>query len=161
MSKTLILIRHAHRDNSQRELDNGLTDKGREQVKNLHRFFSGRFAEEHFEGGLWFVSSPKRRCLETLSPLAKVAGAAVDTHPDLDEQAARESDMAFVARVERFLHEWQQAQPEWTFLCSHGDWLPVAADRLLGLRHEFKKGSWFEIEGPLLRWYVPSFKALY
>src|SRR6185312_11499052 len=44
MTKTLVLCRHAHRDNSRRELDNGLTDKGREQAKNIRRFFGDRFA---------------------------------------------------------------------------------------------------------------------
>lgn len=165
MSKTLILCRHGHRDNSKRELDNGLTDKGRDQAKNIKRFFSDRFSAEDVKNGLWFVSSPKVRCVETIFPAAKVYDRAVDSHPDLDEQGEKESTPAFEARVERFLKEWLVCKVEVTVLCSHGDWLPLATSQLLGLPHEFKKGSWLEIEwvsgSAYLKWYVPSFRAFY
>jgi broad specificity phosphatase PhoE len=165
MSKTLVLIRHAHRDNSVRELDNGLSDKGREQAKNLKRFFQGRFSEDDFKKGLWFVSSPKLRCVETLQPAAKTLNRPVDAHPGLDEQGDRESMGAFQARIQRFLREWIESKIALTVLCSHGDWLPLATHSLLGLHQEFKKGAWLEVEaeGTLVRlkWYVPSFKAFF
>ncbi len=165
MSKTLVLIRHAHRDNSRRELDNGLDDKGREQAKYLKRFFFSRFDESDLSKGLWLVSSPKLRCVETLLPIAKELDRPIDKHPGLDEQTGKESGPAFLKRVEDFLEEWKKAKPALTLICSHGDWLPVAAANLSGLQQEFKKGSWLELEwepsGTALKWYVPSFRSLY
>jgi len=165
MSKTLILIRHAHRDTSQRELDNGLDDKGREQAKGIRRFFIDRFQTEDFRRGLWFVSSPKRRCLETLLPTARGLDRPIDAHPDLDEQSTRESTAAFAARIERFLQEWRQAKPDITVLCSHGDWLPRACELLLRHTPDFKKGSWLELEcesdSSVLKWFVPTFRPFY
>jgi broad specificity phosphatase PhoE len=165
MQKTLVLIRHAHRDNTQRELDNGLSEKGRDQAKAVKRFFTERFSKEEAGKGLWLVSSPKLRCVETLQPIAKGIERPVDIHPGLDEQGSRESIKAFEGRVQAFLHEWAESKMEITILCSHGDWLPAAALGLLGLHQEFKKGSWLELESdgsaPLLRWYVPTFKHFF
>jgi len=165
MAKTLILVRHGHRDNSKRELDNGLTDKGREQGQRIRRFFTDRFQLEDYSRGLWLVSSPKLRCIETLQPLAKHVDRKVDIHPGLDEQTGRESALIFQNRVHAFLNEWTQSAMPLTVLCSHGDWLPAAVYHLLGIAPEVKKGSWLELEweGGLtaLRWYIPSFKTFY
>jgi broad specificity phosphatase PhoE len=165
MSKTLVMIRHAHRDTSRRELDNGLDDKGREQAKAVKRFFSDRFGDFDQAKGLWLVSSPKLRCQETLLPIAKEVGRPVDVHPGLDEQSAKESSNAFANRIAGFFKEWAQADRDLTILCSHGDWLPLAAFRLLSLNLDLKKGSWFEIDWnggqTTLKWYIPSFKNLY
>ncbi len=164
MNKTLVLCRHAHRDTTRRELDNGLTEKGRDQAKAIKRFFFERFTEED-RASLWLVSSPKQRCLETLAPLAKELERPVDAHPDLDEATAREGHKGLEARVERFLREWGQSNIALTILCSHGDWLPVATEGLLGLPQDVKKGSWLELEwgagAPSLKWYIPSFKPFY
>ena len=165
MTQTLILIRHGHRDTSQRQLDNGLDDKGRDQAKLVRRFFAERFTANEFKKGLWFVSSPKIRCVETLLPSAKSAERPVDVHPDLDEQSGRETERSLEARVGRFLDEWTQSKRELTLLCSHGDWLPLATARLLGVRHDFKKGSWLEIEAEgghfALKWYIPTFRPFF
>jgi broad specificity phosphatase PhoE len=165
MSKTLVLIRHGHRDNSRRELDNGLTEKGREQARLIRRFFNERFHDEDFKKGLWLVSSPKQRCQETLQPLAKSLERPLDIHPGLDEQGLREASGKFEERVLGFLREWATAGPPLTVLCSHGDWLPLAISRLLGMGVELKKGSWFELEEEsghaALRWYIPSFKHFF
>ncbi len=164
MQKTLILIRHAHRDTSKRELDNGLNEKGREQAKALRRFFSERFSKTDLAGGLWLVSSPKLRCVETLEPIAKTINQEVDRHPGLAEQSEKESLKAFEARINLFLQEWMESKVALTLLCSHGDWLPLASGRLLGFQQSFKKGAWLELEWSYgrgeLRWYVPSFKTL-
>ena len=165
MTKTLVLCRHAHRDNSRRELDNGLTDKGREQAKNIRRFFLDRFSADDLKKGLWFVSSPKLRCLETLTPAAKAFDRPVDAHPDLDEQGTKEGTAAFEQRIKRFLAEWNASKVAVTVVCSHGDWLPLAAFELLGLHQEFKKGGWLEVESvsgsSYLKWYVPTFRPFY
>ena len=165
MSKTLVMIRHAHRDNSQRELDNGLDEKGLEQAKYLRRFFQARFKPEDLKKGLWLVSSPKLRCKETLIPLAKETDRPIDAHPGLDEQSGRESSAAFHERVKGFLAEWKQSKVATTILCSHGDWLPVAALLLLGLPLDMKKGAWLEIDwdggSAQLKWHIPGFRAFY
>lgn len=165
MQKTLVLIRHAHRDNSKREVDNGLDEKGKEQAKALKKFFTERFSKSDLNGGLWLVSSPKLRCVETLQPIAKAIDQAVDRHPGLDEQSDKESLKAFEGRVHSFLHEWMESKVSLTLLCSHGDWLPLATERLLGFHQSFKKGAWLEMEWTYgrgeLRWYVPSFKNLF
>lgn len=165
MQKTLILIRHGHRDNSRRELDNGLDDKGRDQAKAIKRFFTERFSKDDLGKGLWLVSSPKARCVETLQPLAKAIDRPVDIHPGLDEQNGREGSKGFEARVQAFLREWVDSKMQITVLCSHGDWLPVAAHQLLGISQDFKKGGWLEIDSEngshVLRWYIPTFKHLF
>lgn len=165
MTKTLVLVRHANRDNSRRELDNGLDEKGREQAKSIKRFMSQRFSPEDFARGLWFVSSPKIRCLETLLPTAKSFDRPVDAHPDLDEGSGKEGVHGLESRVSHFLKEWSASKVGFTVICSHGDWLPLATFQLLGLHHEYKKGSWLELESEngrtYLKWYVPSFKSFY
>mgnify|MGYP000028692002 CR=1 FL=1 len=164
MVKTLVMIRHGQRDNSRRELDNGLDDKGREQAKALKHFFQKRFSDVDPEKALWLASSPKLRCIETLAPIAKALGRSVDSHPGLDEQAMRESGTAFADRVQAFLKEWNRSKVPLTVISSHGDWLPLAAYSLLGLHLDVKKGSWLEIEWDsqraFLKWYIPSFKHL-
>lgn len=165
MNKTLILIRHAHRETIDRELDNGLSGKGRDQAKSLKRFFAGRFSHQEMKQGLWLVSSPKRRCLETLDPIARAVERRIDIHPGLDEQRAQESVASLTERVQRFLHDWSRHQVPLTVVCSHGDWLPHAAHHLLGVFQEVKKGSWLEIgwdsERAFLKWYVPHFRHFY
>jgi len=165
MVKTLILIRHGHRDTSNRELDNGLSDKGRDQAKAVKRFFTSRFSEEDFKGGLWLVSSPKIRCIETLLPMTKSLDRPVDAHPQLDERNANEPSGRMEERVQTFLHEWTRSQAALTVLSSHGDWLPIATYHLLGLDIEPKKGSWLELEWSggqaALKWYIPSFRHFY
>lgn len=165
MTKTLVLIRHAHRDTSNRELDNGLSDKGKDQAKDLRRFFSDRFDQAELKDGLWLVSSPKKRCLETLNPIAKLLDRTVDIHPGLDEASMRESTASFTSRIEQFLREWQQSKAALTLLCSHGDWLPMAVNHLLGIHQEFKKGGWLEVEwqggSGRLSWYAPTLKYFY
>ncbi len=165
MLQTLVLIRHAHRDTSRREQDNGLDDKGRDQAKALKRFFNERFSSDDFKKGLWLVSSPKFRCQETLSPIARDLGRTVDSHPDLNERSGREDEKTLSARVKRFLDEWRESKMSLTLLCSHGDWLPIAISHLLGLADEPRKGCWLELDRQddryQLKWYIPSFKPLF
>lgn len=165
MDKLLIMVRHGQRDTSQRELDNGLNDKGRDQARLLRRFFELRFDSDDLKSGLWVVSSPKRRCVETLTPIAKGIDREVDIHPDLDELGAKETMAAGQARIQRFLTEWRQSNAAITVLCSHGDWLPLATQQLMGVDLSFKKGSWLELEWAddraNLRWMIPSFKAIF
>jgi len=149
-NRTLILVRHAHRDTSDRERDNSLSDRGREQAKAVSRYFRERFKKE----SALLVSSPKVRCIETLLPLADKLGVDVKVVDLLDEQS--ESDAGFQRRLEKFFRWWKLRGPELVVACSHGDWIPAFAHKVLGLSVDLKKGGWLEIEardGALsLRW---------
>lgn len=159
MTKTLVLIRHGHRDTSERELDNGLDAKGQGQAKCIEAFFHKRFSESK---EVRLVSSPKKRCQQTLKPLADSLRLKVETHSGLDEQHRGESESEFHSRLIRFIKEWKDSEDPITVVCSHGDWLPLAVHKLIGVQQDFKKGSWLEIElsggHASLTWYIPSFK---
>src|SRR5258708_4894658 len=111
MKKTLVLIRHAHRDNTVRSKDNGLSEKGREQARWLKKFYFKRFGDNQ-TGGVWLASSPKKRCIETVSAIAAEMGKTVDLNPDLDEQSNQESIEKFEGRVAHFLKDWKDSPQE-------------------------------------------------
>jgi broad specificity phosphatase PhoE len=141
VEKSLVLIRHSHRNTRDQELDNGLTAKGRRQAeitaKTLTRIFAGTEPK--------FISSPKIRCLETLEPVAKRFSSQVRPDPLLLEQQENESFSLFKKRIRRFLDRWIQGPEQVTLVCSHGDWLPIAVKMLVDAPAEFKKGGWAEI----------------
>lgn len=164
--KTLILVRHAHRDNSHRELDNGLTEKGKKQAQWVRKFALGRMKEENWDKGkIQLISSPKVRCVETLEPLGKSLELKVQASADLIEMQNRETVEQMDQRIHRFLRDWTSKSMPITIICSHGDWLPLAAFHLLGVSIDFKKGTWAEIEWhegrAHLQWIVRSFKPFY
>jgi len=166
MIKQLIFVRHAHRDTADRSLDNGLSPKGEKQAKWLKRFVESRFERKEWQDlRAQVLSSPKRRCIETVAPFAETLGSPAQKRSELDEQKTGESFAHFNDRIHEFLH-WAVADgPPLLVVCSHGDWLPLAVFHLLGAAVEMKKGSWLEIEWDQgrgrLRWYVPSFKFFY
>lgn len=161
--KTLILIRHAHRDTTVRSADNGLSERGRRQAQAVARHFDRMFHSEVTRGGsrVVVISSGKRRCVESVIPLARRANADIETSNLLAEKTDRESAHAFQERVREFIGWWRQEGPPVTVVCSHGDWLPACA-QFLGCKNlEFAKGSWAEfavVDGkPMLRWLLQSF----
>lgn len=163
MEKCLILIRHAHRDLKDRGLDNGLSSKGAKQAARLQRYASRVFSESDVREAD-IVSSPKRRCLETVEPLAKELGLRVTPDKALLEQEKGESFAAFSERIHVALKKYLTSSAPLTILCGHGDWLPLATFHLLGLAVEMKKGSWMEVrwdgcQGEL-RSYIPCFREL-
>ncbi|MGE0762196.1 MAG: histidine phosphatase family protein [Bdellovibrionales bacterium] len=166
MIKQLILLRHAHRDTTERSLDNGLSPKGQRQAKWIKRFASQRFDSQEWQElrGV-VVSSPKRRCIETVEPLADLFQGKVEIRQELDEQRSGESFAAFDERIHRFMSWWVREAPPLVVACSHGDWLPLAIFHVSGSALEMKKGSWVELEWESnraqLRWYLPSFKSFY
>lgn len=162
----MILVRHAHRDNSRRELDNGLTEKGRKQAQWIRKFALGRIKAEGWEKPrVSLYSSPKVRCVETLEPLAKSLEIKIQQTSDLIEMQNKESLEQMDQRIHHFFHEWNTKGSEVMIACSHGDWLPMAAYHLLGASIDFKKGSWVELEWndgrAHLKWAVHSFKPFY
>jgi broad specificity phosphatase PhoE len=143
MKKTLVIIRHAHRNLDDRTRDNGLSDRGEEQVKKLVKFYKTRFDGEKAS----FYCSPKKRCVETLSPLAvEGKSKAIEIDDRLDEHQASENMAMYLARMDEFLDVWKYEGAELTVICSHGDWIPIAVKKLVGVQIDIKKSGWIEIE---------------
>ena len=170
-SKTLILIRHAHRETRDRSADNGLSDKGKEQAAALAKYFE---SSSLFEAAVALsskprgfrpalMSSPKLRCIETITPIARKLRLEVEALPLLTEQKEGETARAFAGRIDEFTRWWKSEGPSLTIVCSHGDWLPLCVERLVGAQVEFQKGSWAEVgsggpgERPSLRWLIQNF----
>jgi broad specificity phosphatase PhoE len=141
--RVLILIRHAHRSLKDPAADNGLSEKGEKQAKRFRKDFLREFGREARPR---LLSSPKRRCVETLTPLAKRLGRAVKTDSDLRERDPGETPAIFRARVGRFLRGLRWRPGRLIVLSSHGDWAPLALRILTGARARFAKGGWAWIE---------------
>ena len=140
--KRLILIRHAHRNTDEPTRDNGLSDKGFDQVKKLVKFARERLAGSNPA----FFCSPKKRCQETLSPLAKELGGKMLIEERLTEHGVGESMPLYLARIEEFLDFWKYDGPDTSVICSHGDWIPIAIQKLTNAKVGIKKAGWVEIE---------------
>lgn len=163
MKRQIVFIRHAHRDISNRKLDNGLSTKGIRQAARLRKFALQRFTFADFrEGGALVLSSPKLRCVQTLEPLARAFDCPLKVEADLDEGKRNESMSQLNLRVQKFLKNTMADAPPLLFICSHGDWLPLAIYHLLGINVEMKKGAWLEMEiesnQAQLTWSIPAFK---
>ncbi|NDG83749.1 MAG: histidine phosphatase family protein [Proteobacteria bacterium] len=141
MSKTLILIRHAHRDTEDPARDNGLSDKGREQVKRLVEYVHRYLEKEHAGEKAHFLSSPKKRCRETLEPIAAAEKREIKVDPRLSEYSPIESHRDFEERMESFIDDWKYEGHTLTVACSHGDWIPVCIQKLSGARIGLKKAG--------------------
>ena len=146
MKKTLILIRHAHRKTAggtERELDNGLSEKGFEQAREVFKRFQKKIGM--FEGDVAVFSSPKKRCVQTIQEIADISGVSLQVSPLLDEQQPSEGHAAFVKRIGEFISWWKKDAPSLTLLCSHGDWLPLCMDLLVSKESSFEKGGWVQV----------------
>ena len=136
----VLLVRHAHAG-SRREwqgpdVDRPLSAKGRRQADGLVATVAAHAPQR-------ILSSPYRRCLETVAPLAAELGLAVEATPALAEG----SNLDAVALV-RALADEKVA------LCTHGDVIPEVLvaladeDRVdLGSRPRQQKGSTWVLEG--------------
>lgn len=139
--KILILLRHAHRDLSDRSMDNGLSEQGWVQAKAI----SEEYLSQWGTAPSLLLSSKKLRCQETLEPLSEKIKTSVQIDPRLLEQEAGESYSEFYTRIEAFLLDWKNKGPTHVVACTHGDWLPVALEMLTGSAVDMKKGAWAEI----------------
>jgi broad specificity phosphatase PhoE len=150
--KTLVLIRHAHRDASIREKDNGLSKKGLKQAVLLVDTFKNIYSPD---SNTAFLASPKKRCQETVEGVAEASHSTVVIEPLLSEQESHESHEDFKKRIHKFLDNWAQDGESLTFACTHGDWLPLAMKLIFNISTDFEKASWAEIaleqQEPILR----------
>lgn len=163
--RTLILIRHAHRDTSDRAADNGLSDKGRIQAKALVKHYLKAYPPGNGAPSLRVISSPKRRCVETVASIAECAEVSLELDSDLEEQRPDKNKGELASRAKHFISRWIQSDDPLVIACSHGDWLPVALHSATGARAELKKGGWAEIrirdgERAQLRWLLQSLNKL-
>lgn len=135
--KRLYLVRHAHRAVTDRSLDNGLTDKGREQSLRIRDWF----ARSGLPPPKILLTSPRTRCRETLEPLALALGTRLIVDAGLEEQREDESAAGLGARVLKWLEAWLASDSEMTIACSHGDWIPLLVGICSGKRMEISKGA--------------------
>ncbi len=155
---TLILVRHAHRDkNMGSDADNGLSAKGKTQAEAIARYFKKRFG--HADPVLY--SSPKLRCQETLTPLAKLTEMKIQTVGSLNESSSSAAIAQRVAEFERLIHA---AGEPLIVACSHGDWLPFFIKTQIGADLDLAKGAWAELQYesgvPRLTWLLQDFSWL-
>jgi broad specificity phosphatase PhoE len=163
--RVLILIRHAHRDTSDRSADNGLSAKGQSQARALLKHYLKAYPHRDDGPVPRVLSSPKLRCVETVAPIAGRSEARLELDPLLGERRPGEDERAFKERAGQFIARWMAGSDPITVACSHGDWLPVALHSATGAQVLLKKGGWAEIrisegERPQLRWLIQSFKRL-
>ena len=136
MKKTLIILRHAHRDTSNRSLDNGLDEKGLEQVTKLKKFFSENYSVKNPQA----FSSPRLRCQETIAAVGNF-----ETMDLLDERNSKENEKEFIARVEKFIEWWKTKAENFCVICSHGDWIPTFLYRTIHKPLDLKKAGLIEM----------------
>jgi phosphohistidine phosphatase SixA len=160
MGKTLIILRHAHRDkDAGSRSDNGLSAKGKKQAKAAAAFFKSRFGLDPDSKPLLF-SSPKKRCQETLEPLARKLETQAEILPCLNEaRTATELEQ----NVADFRYFWDQHPAPLIVICSHGDWIPRFLEATTGSPISLAKGGWAQLERdewhqkPRLTWLIQDF----
>lgn len=113
----LHLVRHAdagdRRTWEDADSERPLTMRGLAQANRLATELAGLSPER-------IISSPYRRCRETLAPLAEATGLAVESHPGLAEGAEPSALAALMDEV----------VGSDAVLCSHGDVIPGLLDRI-------------------------------
>ncbi len=139
MSKTLFFIRHAHRDKKLgADADNGISEKGEKQVKKLTKYMQDHYPDID----PLIISSPKKRCRETIEPIANLYNKNIEINEEVGEAPNLEG------RAREFYKWWIQKAPEVTIVCSHGDFIPTCIYIMTGARADVSKASLTEISGP-------------
>jgi 8-oxo-dGTP diphosphatase len=136
---TIHLLRHAtagNRDNfNGDDRERPLTKKGKAHAKSIAESLREREIER-------IVTSPYKRCVQTVEPLAKMIGATIEISDALAE--GPDIDAAY-----DLIHNLAGAN---AVLCSHGDVIPAAMNRLMWLgltihsRFYCSKGSIWEVD---------------
>jgi broad specificity phosphatase PhoE len=77
------------------------------------------------------LSSPKKRAMMTVQPLAEKLNLPLLTFKDLDQMHAGEGEGQFIARVRHFLDRVQNQEfGQNILICSHSDWLSLAISQI-------------------------------
>jgi len=139
--RTLLIVRHAHRELVNRAHDNGLSAKGQEQAQKFMRYFLKNFSSQI----PLLESSPRLRSQDTLEPLSMQLKIPIKINLLLEEQSA-DSEKSFVNRIEAFLKQWENAQSRLVVACSHGDWIPIFLKKAVGEAFDLKKGAMARLE---------------
>jgi 8-oxo-dGTP diphosphatase len=136
---TFHLLRHAtagNRDNfNSDDRERPLTKKGKAQAKSIAESLREREIER-------IITSPYKRCVQTVEPLAKMIGATIEISDALAE--GPDIDAAY-----DLIHNLAGAN---AVLCSHGDVIPAVMNRLMWLgltlhsRFYCSKGSIWEVD---------------
>ena len=141
--KTLVLIRHGHRDTLGTAQDNGLSQKGRDQAIRILTFTQKKFPANSLPH---LFSSPKKRCLETIDPLTHYFTRPVQVVPNLLEQSFDETVIDFKNRISQFFGVWEKSTGDApSILCSHSDWIQEALRSIVRAEIELQKGGWVEL----------------
>jgi broad specificity phosphatase PhoE len=138
--KTLFIVRHAHRVVTDRSLDNGLSERGHKQAEAAALFIHNIIGPKP----VVIRSSPRLRCQQTLSPLAKMWAIETEVDPLLCEQEQHENDKTFLNRIEEAKARWIHHDPERLIICSHGDWIPEFCRRTFSQDISLDKGGVIE-----------------
>jgi 8-oxo-dGTP diphosphatase len=135
----IYLVRHGHAGTRAKwkgdDADRPLSNRGTDQAKYLAKLLGDRPITRVY-------SSPSRRCIDTVAPLAKQVHREVKTRDVLLEGADPDEAIAF-------LLDRAKQDP---VVCSHGDLIPKVIRRLIGagMRTDdaniSQKGSVWEIE---------------
>ncbi len=114
----IFLIRHANAGRRQpgaQDRERPLDESGIAQAARIRDHL-------HDAGIKQVVSSPARRCIETVIPLAQELGLSVEVDDALWEGHGAASAMALLTRASSAGHS--------VALCSHGDVIPMVLDTL-------------------------------
>jgi broad specificity phosphatase PhoE len=132
--KTLFLVRHAHREP---ESEKGIRPVSL-SAKGIHQ---SELIAEYFESHIYqkktaLLSSPRKRCIETLSPLSKKSKIQIEILDELDEGGDLD------AKIKAFKKTIQSSPHEVIIACTHGDWIPYFISKTFeGKSLEPKKAS--------------------
>ena len=136
-----LLVRHAHRDVLDRDLDNGLSEKGIRQADRIVQYLHDEHASRKPKQVL---TSPKLRCVQTAKRIADAFKIEAEEWELLEERRPQESSRAFDQRMDE-LAEHIKTMDSGSVLVSHGDVIPELAQRLEQSEHmvaaEIKKGD--------------------
>ncbi|MBI4357104.1 MAG: histidine phosphatase family protein [Gammaproteobacteria bacterium] len=132
--RVLIIIRHAHRFKKPLvDVDNGLSPKGKKQSRFISKFLSKLHCEEETH----LYSSPKKRCIETLTPFAKKKKLSIQNLRSLNE------DFLLHTSIADFMEWWRKESEtaKVTIVCTHLNWIESFFSENFSLPFELKKGG--------------------
>ena len=119
----LYVVRHAkagsRSDFDGADIDRPLTNSGRKQAAELATRLSS-------VAPTVIVSSPYRRCVETVEPLAVATELEVRTDHRLAELASEHT------RLDTSVFDLLHSLPDRSVVCSHGDVIPAIVESLAG-----------------------------